>query len=197
MEKTALISVSDKTDVEDFVEGLIALDDDWRILSTGGTAIELRKAGIEVTDVSVFTGSPECLDGRVKTLHPKIFAGLLATSSEADVAQMADLGFEYIDLVACNLYPFQKTVAKTGATDEEIIENIDVGGPSMLRAGSKNWERVTAICDPANYPEVLKELREDGAVSPRLRQSLAYQVFRHTAEYDKAIAEWWLTKQAS
>lgn len=183
----AVISVWDKRGVLDFARGLIALG--FEIVSTGGTERALASAGIPVTNVSEITMFPECLDGRVKTLHPAIHAGILAMrGDEGHMQRLKELGIEPIDIVAINLYPFRETVAKEGASFEECIENIDIGGPTMLRAAAKNWRDVSVIADPDDYDRVLAEYRERGAVSPETRLSLALKVFRRTSEYDALIA---------
>ena len=184
----ALLSVSDKTGLIDFARGLA--ERGWTLLSTGGTAAALRAASVPVTEVSEVTGHPEIMDGRVKTLHPAIHGGLLARGKHpGDTEQMAALGYEKIDLVAVNLYPFQQTVARAGVTDAEAIEQIDIGGPSMLRSAAKNHERVWVVVDPADYPRVLSSLDEDGdgAGGGGLRRELAIKVFQRTSEYDAAI----------
>jgi phosphoribosylaminoimidazolecarboxamide formyltransferase / IMP cyclohydrolase len=188
----ALISVSDKTGVVEMAQGLAALGAE--ILSTGGTAKVLREAGLAVTDVAAYTGSPEILDGRVKTLHPKIHGGLLGRRSlPAHVSQMQQQGIGPIDAVIVNLYPFEATIAKPGCSIEEAIENIDIGGPSMLRSAAKNHEDVLVVVDPADYQPVLQALQAE-TVSPMLRRRLAMKVFQHTARYDGVIASY-LEKQ--
>jgi len=188
----ALISVSDKTGVVEMARGLVSLGAE--ILSTGGTAKALRDAGLAVTDVAAYTGSPEILDGRVKTLHPKIHGGLLGRRSQpAHVAQMQQQGIGPIDVVVVNLYPFEATIAKPECSLEEAIENIDIGGPSMLRSAAKNHEDVLVVVDPADYQPVLEALRGE-TVSPAFRRQLAMKVFQHTARYDGAIASY-LEKQ--
>jgi phosphoribosylaminoimidazolecarboxamide formyltransferase/IMP cyclohydrolase len=188
----ALISVSDKSGVVDMARGLVSLGAE--ILSTGGTAKTLREAGVAVTDVSAYTGSPEILDGRVKTLHPKIHGGLLGRRSQpAHVAQMQQQGIGPIDVVVVNLYPFEATIAKPGCSVEEAIENIDIGGPSMLRSAAKNHEDVLVVVDPADYQPVLQAL-QSGQVTPAFRRRLALKVFQHTARYDGVIASY-LDKQ--
>jgi phosphoribosylaminoimidazolecarboxamide formyltransferase / IMP cyclohydrolase len=184
----ALISVSDKQGVVEFAKGLTAMG--VEILSTGGTAKALKEAGVSVKDVAEFTGFPEILDGRVKTLHPKIHGGLLARrDNPTHLAQMKKHGLEPIDLVAVNLYPFESTAAKPDATFEEAIENIDIGGPAMLRSSAKNFEHVTVIVDPHDYPKVLNELQAGhGSVSKETRVALAKKVFVHTARYDSVIS---------
>ncbi|MBQ9942673.1 MAG: bifunctional phosphoribosylaminoimidazolecarboxamide formyltransferase/IMP cyclohydrolase [Christensenellaceae bacterium] len=186
MAKRAFLSVWDKTGVVDFAKGLVELG--YELLSTGGTQRALEQAGVPVINVSDITGFPECLDGRVKTLHPKIHAGILAMrSNEKHMAQLAELGVETIDVVAVNLYPFKQTIMKEGVTLAEAIENIDIGGPTMLRAASKNWQDVTVIVDSADYEKVLDELK-NGGVSQETHFALAAKVFENTAAYDALIA---------
>ena len=185
--RRALLSVSDKTGLVAFAEGLVGAG--FEILSTGGTARSLREAGITVTDVSDVTGFPEIMDGRVKTLHPKIHGGLLARRDNDDhLAAMTDQDIAGIDLLAVNLYPFEDQLAKTDdfAT---LVEYIDIGGPAMLRAAAKNHDFVTVVCDPADYSDVLAELAE-GDVTTGTRRRLAGKVFARTAGYDRAIAGW-------
>ncbi|HZU86727.1 MAG TPA: bifunctional phosphoribosylaminoimidazolecarboxamide formyltransferase/IMP cyclohydrolase, partial [Anaerolineaceae bacterium] len=181
----ALLSVHDKTGLVEFARGLEALG--WQLIASGGTARLLRENSLPVTEVADYTGSPEILGGRVKTLHPAIHGGLLARSTPADSAELRGLGWDYIDLVAVNLYPFEETVARAGVTLAEAIENIDIGGVTLIRAAAKNHERVTLVCDPADYAEVLSGLRA-GEISPALRLALALKGFRHTAHYDQAIS---------
>ena len=184
--KRALISVSDKTDVAAFSKELIK--NGFEIISTGGTAALLKKEGIAVKDVSDITGFPEMMDGRVKTLHPKIHGALLyLRGNPGHVKQAAENGITPIDMIVVNLYPFKETISKDGVTLEEAIENIDIGGPSMLRSGAKNYKDVTVVCDPKDYDVVLKEIEENGTVSLKLKQKLAVKAFRHTADYDSAI----------
>jgi len=186
--RRALLSVSDKTGLIAFASGLVAAGFD--ILSTGGTAGSLREAGIEVTDVSDVTGFPEIMDGRVKTLHPKIHGGLLARrDDDGHLAAMQAQRIGGIDLLAVNLYPFEAQRAKTDdfAT---LVEYIDIGGPAMLRAAAKNHEFVTVLCDPADYDAVLDELRQNGDVAAATRRRLAGKTFARTAAYDRAIADW-------
>ncbi len=186
--KRALISVSDKTGVVDIARGLAALGAE--ILSTGGTAKILRDAGIAVTDVATYTGSPEILDGRVKTLHPKIHGGLLGRrSNPKHIAEMQQHAISPIDIVVVNLYPFEATISKSDSTFEEAIENIDIGGPSMLRSAAKNHTDVLVVVDPSDYARVLDSLKAD-TVTPDLRQELAAKVFQHTARYDSLIASY-------
>lgn len=190
--KRALISVSDKTGVVDMAKGLEALGAE--ILSTGGTAKALRDAGVKVTDVAAYTGSPEILDGRVKTLHPKVHGGLLGRRSvPAHVAQMQQHGIGPIDVVVVNLYPFEATIAKPNCPFEEAIENIDIGGPSMLRSAAKNHEDVVVVVDPSDYGRALDALKS-GDVPASLRRELAMKVFQHTGRYDSLIATY-LEKQ--
>ena len=184
--KRALISVSDKRGIVDFARGLTDLG--WEIVSTGGTAATLRKAGLPVTSVDQVTGFPEILDGRVKTLHPKIHAGLLARPDiEQHRAALAQHGIHAFRLVAVNLYPFQATISDPHVTYEDAIENIDVGGPSMLRAAAKNHQFVLPVVDPTDYPRVL-ELVKNGDVPAEVSRAFAAKVFSHTADYDTAIA---------
>jgi len=187
--KRALISVSDKTGIIEFAKGLEKLG--VEIISTGGTAKALRDAEVKVTNVSDVTGFPECLDGRVKTLHPKIHGGLLAIrDNQEHMKQLKDLGIEPIDMVVINLYPFKKTIEKEGVSLEEAIENIDIGGPTMLRAAAKNYRDVAVITDPADYDKVLAEISKSGEVSPETKFLLAYKVFEHTCHYDTLIAHY-------
>ncbi|ALA58463.1 bifunctional phosphoribosylaminoimidazolecarboxamide formyltransferase/IMP cyclohydrolase [Nitrospira moscoviensis] len=184
--KRALISVSDKTGVVEIAKGLEALGAE--ILSTGGTAKALREAGVKVTDVAAYTGSPEILDGRVKTLHPKIHGGLLGRRSvPAHVEQMQQHNIGPIDVVVVNLYPFEATIAKPNCHFDDAIENIDIGGPSMLRSAAKNHEDVLVLVDPADYGRVLDALKGN-TVTRSLRRELAMKVFQHTARYDSVIA---------
>jgi phosphoribosylaminoimidazolecarboxamide formyltransferase/IMP cyclohydrolase len=187
MKKRALISLTDKTGVVEFAQNLTKLG--FEIISTGGTAKVLSDAGVPVIGVSDITGFPECLDGRVKTLHPAIHAGVLAIRSNPEhMKQLEELGVETIDIVAINLYPFKATVLKEGVEREEVIENIDIGGPTMLRAASKNYQDVAVIVDPADYATVVAELQSNGTVSVDTKLALAYKVFEHTSAYDTMIA---------
>jgi len=182
----ALISVSDKRGIVDFARGLVELG--WEIVSTGGTAASLRKAGIPVTAVDQVTRFPEILDGRIKTLHPAIHAGLLARPNLPEHARELEVhGIQPFHLVAVNLYPFQSTVANPSATLEDAIENIDIGGPTILRAAAKNYQYVVPVVDPTDYHRVLQQLR-GGKITEECRRSLAAKVFGHTAEYDTAVA---------
>ena len=181
----ALVSVSDKSGLVDFAKGLSAAG--LEILSTGGTAKTLAEAGVPVREVSDFTGAPEVLDGRVKTLHPRVHGGILGRPTDKHRKEMQAAGFVPIDLVVVNLYPFRETVAR-GAPFEEVIENIDIGGPAMIRSAAKNHERVAVVVDPADYARVLAELQGSGEVSAATRFALARKAFAHTAAYDGAIA---------
>jgi phosphoribosylaminoimidazolecarboxamide formyltransferase/IMP cyclohydrolase len=186
VKKRALISVSNKENITAFAKGLIGLD--YEILSTGGTLQKLQEAGIPATSVDNVTGFPEILDGRVKTLHPSIHGGLLAKrSSSTHREQLEENNILPIDMVVVNLYPFKQTLEKEGVSAEEIIENIDIGGPAMLRASAKNFADVTVVVDPSDYDSILKDLREN-QLTIDARQKLAAKVFRHTANYDAMIA---------
>ena len=181
----AILSVYDKTGLLDFARCLADLG--WTLLASGGTAKLLRENNLPVTEVAEYTRSPEILGGRVKTLHPAVHGGLLARPTEADHQQLLDLGWDYIDLVAVNLYPFEQTIARPGVTDAEIIENIDIGGVTLIRAAAKNYERVTLVSDPADYSEVQAALCS-GGVSAELRKRLAIKGFQSTAHYDGVIS---------
>ncbi len=187
--RRAIVSVSDKAGVVSFAKGLAQMG--VEILSTGGTAKTLREQGLAVTDISDYTGFPEMLDGRVKTLHPKVHGGLLGQRSKpAHVNKMNEHGILPIDLVAVNLYPFEATIAKDDCSLEEAIENIDIGGPTMLRSAAKNYPDVTVVVDPGDYEPVLSELKEKGEVSAETNFRLAKKVFQHTARYDGAISNY-------
>ncbi|MBS5685721.1 MAG: bifunctional phosphoribosylaminoimidazolecarboxamide formyltransferase/IMP cyclohydrolase [[Clostridium] innocuum] len=187
--KRALVSVSDKTNLVPFVSSLVELG--YEIISTGGTKKALEAAGIKTIGISEVTDFPEIMDGRVKTLHPKVHGALLCVRDNPDhVRQIEELGIQYIDLVCVNLYPFKETVQKPGVSHEEIIENIDIGGPSMLRSASKNYKFIPVLCDPSDYDAVVKELRENGETYLTTREYLAAKVFRHTASYDTMIASY-------
>ncbi len=187
MPKRALISVSDKTGVADFARGLTEIG--YEILSTGGTQKSLAEAKIPVTPVEEITRFPECFGGRVKTMHPMITGGILFRRDDAgDREQAEDLNIAAIDLVVVNLYPFEKTAKRQGVTRAELIEQIDIGGPTLLRSAAKNHASVTVICDPEDYGRVLAELHERGDTTPELRAELAEKVFLRTAAYDAAIA---------
>jgi phosphoribosylaminoimidazolecarboxamide formyltransferase/IMP cyclohydrolase len=191
--KRALVSVSNKEGIVEFVQGLI--EQGVEVISTGGTKKLLQEQGLNVIGISDVTGFPEIMDGRVKTLHPNIHGGLLAVrDNETHMAQANELGIQPIDFVVVNLYPFKETVSKPDVTFEDAIENIDIGGPTMIRSAAKNHEYVTVLVDPADYGAVLTELKENGEVSKGLKQKLAAKVFRHTAAYDALISEY-LTKQ--
>ena len=187
--RRALVSVSDKKGVVELSRVLSGMG--IEILSTGGTARSLKEAGVPVVEVSSYTGFPEIMDGRVKTLHPKIHGGLLGDrDKEQHLLQMKQLGIEPIDLVVVNLYPFEQTIAKPGCTLEEAIENIDIGGPTMLRSSAKNYQGVAVVVDPADYEVVIQEMQKSsGALSLETRFRLAKKVFRLTSQYDKAIVE--------
>ena len=190
----ALVSVSDKTGLVDFVKGLVDLG--WEIIATGGTQKLLEKEGVKTIGISEVTGFPEILDGRVKTLHPKVHGGILARRDvPAHMETLKENGVETIDLVCVNLYPFKQTIAKEGVTLEDAIENIDIGGPSMVRSAAKNWRDVTIVCNPSDYDTVLAELRENGKTSPETRLKLSAKAYTHTAEYDACIATY-MRKQA-
>lgn len=187
--KRALISVSDKTGIVDLARELDKLG--IEIISTGGTAKTLQDAGLKVINVSDITGFPECLDGRVKTLHPKVHGGLLAIRENPEhMQQIKELGIEPIDLVIINLYPFKQTILKGHIQLEEAIENIDIGGPTMLRAAAKNYQDVVVMVDPADYGAVLDELKSSKEISVKTKFKLAYKVFEHTSHYDTLIAKY-------
>jgi phosphoribosylaminoimidazolecarboxamide formyltransferase/IMP cyclohydrolase len=190
----ALLSVSDKRGIVDFARGLAELG--VEIVSTGGTAAALTEAGIEVRAIDDFTGFPEIMDGRVKTLHPKLYAGLLAVrDNEQHLAQADEQNIEFVDLVCVNLYPFESTAAKRGVGEAEVIENIDIGGPTMLRAAAKNHAYAAVVVKPESYDAVLEELRDaGGTLSMPTRESLAAEAFTYTARYDTAIARWFAEK---
>ena len=181
---TAILSVHNKTGLVEFAQGLASLG--WTLLASGGTAKLLRENGISVNEVADYTKSPEILGGRVKTLHPAIHGGLLARHTDEDHNQLLNLGWDYIDLVAVNLYPFEETIAKADVTYADAIENIDIGGVTLIRAAAKNHERVALLCDPSDYPSILDELRADG-ISANTRAQLAIKGFASTAHYDTAI----------
>lgn len=182
---TAILSVHNKTGLLDFARSLIQLG--WTLLASGGTAQLLRSSQLPVTDVAQYTGSPEILGGRVKTLHPAIHGGLLARPTDSDRAELLKLGWDYIDLAAVNLYPFEQTIAAPNVAFEEAVENIDIGGVTLIRAAAKNHERVTLVCDPADYATTLAEL-QSGGVSAETRKRLAVKGFALTARYDSTIA---------
>jgi len=185
----ALISVSDKTGILEFARELSSLG--VKIISTGGTAARLRDNGVDVIGISEVTGFPECLDGRVKTLHPAVHGGILAMRDKPDhMQQLAELKIETIDIVAINLYPFKETIMKSTVTLEDAIENIDIGGPTMLRSAAKNHKDVVVICDPKDYGQVIEELKAEGTVSYATKYRLALKVFQHTAAYDAMISDY-------
>ena len=185
----ALISLTDKSGIEGFATELAGLG--IELLSTGGTAKKLRDAGLTVMDVSEFTGFPEMLDGRVKTLHPKVHGGILNQRANSDHQQQcASHGLKNIDLIAVNLYAFEKTIADPNCSLADAIENIDIGGPTMLRAAAKNFHDVTVIVDPADYPQVVKEIKEYGNTTLKTRFKLMRKVFALTSVYDTAISSW-------
>jgi IMP cyclohydrolase (EC 3.5.4.10)/phosphoribosylaminoimidazolecarboxamide formyltransferase (EC 2.1.2.3) len=188
--KRALVSLSDKTGAVQLGQTLHAMG--VQILSTGGTARSLQEAGIPVIEVSRYTGFPEMMDGRIKTLHPKIHGALLGKRDDAEhMKQMKTHGIEPIDLVVVNLYPFEKTVAKPDCTLEEAIENIDIGGPTMLRSSAKNYHDVAVVTDPQDYEKIIEEMKKlEGALSLETRFRLAKKVFKLTSLYDKAITEY-------
>ncbi|ADU74080.1 IMP cyclohydrolase /phosphoribosylaminoimidazolecarboxamide formyltransferase [Acetivibrio thermocellus AD2] len=189
MIKRALISVSDKTGIVEMARELQSMGVD--IISTGGTAKTLSDAGIKVINISDVTGFPECLDGRVKTLHPKVHAGILAIrSNEEHMRQLKELNIETIDMVIINLYPFKQTILKENVDLSEAIENIDIGGPTMIRAAAKNYQDVVVIVDPSDYAAVLEELKTTKDVSLKTKFKLAYKVFEHTSHYDTLIAKY-------
>src|SRR3954451_14078471 len=188
--RRALLTVSDKRGLVDFARGLAELG--IEIVSTGGTARELEGAGLAVRPIDDYTGFPEILDGRVKTLNPRIYAGLLAVRSNPEhVATLAEHGIEPIDLVCVNLYPFERTAARRGVSDEEVIEHIDIGGPTLVRAAAKKQEFAAVVARPESYDAVLEELRmTDGLLSEQTREPLAMEPSIYTARSDMAIARW-------
>jgi phosphoribosylaminoimidazolecarboxamide formyltransferase/IMP cyclohydrolase len=188
--RRALLSVSDKTGVVDFARGLAGLG--VELVSTGGTASALRDAGLDVRAIDDLTGFPEIMDGRVKTLNPRLYAGLLALRDNPEhLAQAAEHDIEFVDLVCVNLYPFERTVARAGVADADAIENIDIGGPTMIRAAAKNHGFAAVVTSPESYDAVIEELTSTGGrLSPETRESLAAEAFSYTARYDTAIARW-------
>lgn len=190
----ALISVSDKRGVVEFAQALQSLG--WEIIATGGTMTKLRDAGVKVINISDVTGFPEICDGRVKTLHPKVHGGLLGRRDLADhMAQLEANGIQTIEMVCVNLYPFEATIAKEGVTMEDAVENIDIGGPSMLRSAAKNFRDVTVVCDPSDYDKILEEIRANGNTELQTRLQLSAKAYTHTALYDSHIATY-MRKQA-
>ena len=187
MAKRALVSVSDKTGLVDFVKGLQAAG--WEIIATGGTQKLLENSGVKTIGISDVTGFPEICDGRVKTLHPKVHGGLLARRDEPSHLQaLEENGISFIDLVCVNLYPFRETIAKEGVSMADAIENIDIGGPSMLRSAAKNYNDVTVVCDPADYDTILAEINATGNTTVETRLQLSAKAYTHTAQYDACIA---------
>ena len=183
----ALVSVSDKTGIVPFVKGLQKLG--WEIIATGGTQKLLEESGVKTIGISEVTGFPEICDGRVKTLHPKVHGGILARRDVPEhMATLAEQGISTIELVCVNLYPFRQTIAKPGVTMEDAIENIDIGGPSMVRSAAKNWKDVTIVCDPSDYATVLEEIESNGFTSDDTRLKLSAKAYTHTAEYDMMIS---------
>jgi len=185
MNKRAILSVYDKTGICDFAHALI--ERDFELIASGGTARMLRKVGLPVLDVTAVTGAPEMLGGRVKTLHPAVHGGILARAVPADLAELAAQQIALIGLVACNLYPFTETIHQADVTVEMAVEQIDIGGVTLLRAAAKNFARVTAVCDPADYDAVLAAL-DTPADELHFRRELAAKAFAHTRDYDTAIA---------
>src|SRR5688572_8834006 len=195
--KQALLSVSDKTGIAEFARGLAGCG--VALISTGGTAKLLKDAGLPVTEVAEHTGFPEMLDGRVKTLHPKVHGGILARRDlPGHMAALAGAGIPTIDLVVVNLYPFGAAVAKPGCSLAEAIENIDIGGPAMVRSAAKNYQHVAVVTDPADYPAILKEMdASDGAVGAETRFRLAQKAFSHSAAYDGAISNYLTSRDSA
>ena len=193
--RRALFTVSDKRGLVDFGRGLLELG--VELVSTGGTARELGMEGVETRSVEDYTGFPEILDGRVKTLNPRIYAGLLAVrENPKHVDTLNEHGIEPIDLVCVNLYPFERTAARRGVSDEEVIENIDIGGPTLIRAAAKNHAFAAVVSRPESYDAVLEELRmTDGRLSEQTREALAMEAFSYTARYDAAIAQWFAERE--
>ena len=185
--KRALVSVSDKSGLVEFVKGLESHG--WQIIATGGTQRLLEQQGVKTIGISEVTGFPEICDGRVKTLHPKVHGGLLARrDEESHLEALRENGIEFIDLVCVNLYPFRQTIANPNVTMEDAIENIDIGGPSMLRSAAKNYRDVTVVCDPADYATILAEIAEGGNTKIETRLALSAKAYTHTAQYDSCIA---------
>lgn len=192
----ALLSVSDKSHLIEFAQ---ALNQEYKVelIASGGTARALTQAGLAVTTIEDFTDSPEILDGRVKTLHPRVHGGILARDTEGDKADLSKIGSDMIDLVVVNLYPFQKTVSQKYVTLDDAIENIDIGGVALIRAAAKNYKRVTVICDPEDYDNVMRDFAKHGHVSDELRELLALKAFAHTAAYDSAIRDYLMGIQSN
>ena len=192
MKKRALISVSDKSGIVDFASRLVGFG--YEIISTGGTLKVLKEAGLDAIDISSITGFPECLDGRVKTLHPNVHAGLLAMRDNAEhMAFLEKMNINTIDIVVVNLYPFKATVSKPNVDLQTAIENIDIGGPTMLRSAAKNYQDVAVVVDPADYAKVLTEL-EEGEIKKETKFYLMYKVYQHTSYYDTLIANYLRSK---
>ncbi|NMA14881.1 MAG: bifunctional phosphoribosylaminoimidazolecarboxamide formyltransferase/IMP cyclohydrolase [Clostridia bacterium] len=188
MKKRAIISVSDKNGVVELAKALAEMN--YEIVSTGGTYRTIKDAGVEATYVTEITGFPEILEGRVKTLHPNVHVGILAKRTPAHLSQLEELGIMPIDLVVVNLYPFKQTIAKPDVTLEDAIENIDIGGPTMVRAAAKNYQAVAVVVNPQRYPEIVAQLKEKGEIDLETRFSLAAEAFAHTAEYDTYISSY-------
>ena len=188
--RRALLSVSDKTGIVEFARGLAELE--IELVSTGGTAATLREAGLGVRDIEHFTGFPEIMGGRVKTLHPKLYAGVLALRDDpAHMMAAEEHEVEFVDLVCVNLYPFEAWAGRRGVTDHEVLEHIDIGGPTMIRAAAKNFAFTAVAVKPESYDAVLQELRDgDRKLSLQTRESLAAEAFAYTARYDTAISRW-------
>jgi phosphoribosylaminoimidazolecarboxamide formyltransferase/IMP cyclohydrolase len=192
----ALLSVSDKTGLVELAKGLH--ESGVQLLASGGTAKMIRNANLPVRDIADITKAPEMLGGRVKTLHPAVHGGILARRSlESDVNDMKERGYDFIDVVVCNLYPFQKTVAAADVTIAKAVEEVDIGGVTLLRAAAKNHERVTVVCDPSDYAAIVGALKSSGKVPDSLRQSLALKAFQHTAQYDSAISDYFRKEYSS
>jgi phosphoribosylaminoimidazolecarboxamide formyltransferase/IMP cyclohydrolase len=193
--RRAILSVSDKTAVSEFARGLADLGAE--LVSTGGTAAALREAGLDVREIEAFTGFPEIMGGRVKTLHPKLYAGVLALRDDpSHIAAAGEHGVEFVDLVCVNLYPFEAWAGRRGVTEHEVLEHIDIGGPTMIRAAAKNFAFTAVVVKPESYDAVLQELRDaDGRLSLTTRESLAAEAFAYTARYDTAISRWFAEKQ--
>jgi phosphoribosylaminoimidazolecarboxamide formyltransferase/IMP cyclohydrolase len=185
MKKRAILSVYDKSGLVEFAQALVALD--WELIASGGSARLLREAGLPVLDVAEVTGAPEMLGGRVKTLHPAIHGAILARDMASDQADLAAQAIEMIDMVICNLYPFNETIAQPGVTLAEAIEQIDIGGVTLLRAAAKNFTRVIVVCETADYAPTITAL-QNNSLNESQRHQLAVKAFAHTRDYDTAIA---------
>lgn len=183
-----MLSVSDKTDVLNLARQLQLLG--FNLIASGGTAKSIRDAGLKVQDVSDITNAPEMLGGRVKTLHPAVHGGILARVSASDQADLQRQNYDYIQVVVCNLYPFVDTVSKPNVTVADAVENIDIGGVTLLRAAAKNHARVTVLCDPRDYTKIVEEFKQNGDTTEKTRQKLALKAFTHTAQYDDAISDY-------